>query len=174
MSSLLSSPVEQLQVLSSAVLRESSLGLEHNQKNFSPLNSHAAALQLSQVRFILILPINNEMVKKVARVAAAAQRPRSCFQHTITTILVSFNFCAPDLKAHLAKYESPNRSIPGLISRLTAPSCFATLKTDSQRGCRSHTPCPSSTVSSLTALTVSLKVTTTRFQNGQMVISSRF
>ncbi|TNM96695.1 hypothetical protein fugu_014851 [Takifugu bimaculatus] len=48
-SSLLSSPVEQLQVLSSAVLRESSLGLEYNQKNFSPLNSHAAALLLSQV-----------------------------------------------------------------------------------------------------------------------------
>lgn len=67
----------------------------------------------------------------------------SCIQHTIITILVCFNFCAPDLKAHFAKCESPNRWIPGLISHLSAPSCFATLKTDSQRGCRSHTPCPS-------------------------------
>lgn len=96
-SSLLSSPVEQLQVLSSAVLRESSLGLECNQKNLSPLNSNAAALLLSQVRFILILPINIEMVKKVAWVAITAQRPCLCFQHTITTILVCFNVCAPDL-----------------------------------------------------------------------------
>lgn len=79
------------------MLRESSLGLECNQKNLSPLNSNAAALLLSQVRFILILPINIEMVKKVARVAITAQRPCSCFQHTITTILVCFNVCAPDL-----------------------------------------------------------------------------
>lgn len=51
-SSLLSSPVEQLQVLSSAVLRESSLGLDHNQINTSPLNSHTAALLLSQVHLV--------------------------------------------------------------------------------------------------------------------------
>uniref|UniRef100_A0A8C4DW85 Adaptor related protein complex 5 subunit zeta 1 n=1 Tax=Dicentrarchus labrax TaxID=13489 RepID=A0A8C4DW85_DICLA len=51
--SLLSSPVEQLQVLSSAVLREtpplSGQELNYNQENVSQLNSHAAALLLSQV-----------------------------------------------------------------------------------------------------------------------------
>lgn len=51
--SLLSSPVEQLQVLSSAVLREtlplSGQELNYNQENISQLNSHAAALLLSQV-----------------------------------------------------------------------------------------------------------------------------
>ncbi|XP_051243443.1 AP-5 complex subunit zeta-1 isoform X1 [Dicentrarchus labrax] len=50
--SLLSSPVEQLQVLSSAVLREtpplSGQELNYNQENVSQLNSHAAALLLSQ------------------------------------------------------------------------------------------------------------------------------
>ncbi|XP_029945181.1 AP-5 complex subunit zeta-1 isoform X2 [Salarias fasciatus] len=50
--SLLSSPVEQLQVLSSAVLREtlplSGQELSYNQENISQLNSHAAALLLSQ------------------------------------------------------------------------------------------------------------------------------
>ncbi|XP_036943677.1 AP-5 complex subunit zeta-1 isoform X1 [Acanthopagrus latus] len=50
--SLLSSPVEQLQVLSSAVLREtlplSGQELNYNQENISQLNSHAAALLLSQ------------------------------------------------------------------------------------------------------------------------------
>lgn len=48
---LLSSPVEQLQVLSSAVLRETSLDFDYTQEHISPLNSHAAALLLSQVRF---------------------------------------------------------------------------------------------------------------------------
>ncbi|XP_044188217.1 AP-5 complex subunit zeta-1 isoform X2 [Thunnus albacares] len=52
LSSLLSSPSEQLQVLSSAVLREtlplSGQELNYNQDNFSQLNSHAAALLLSQ------------------------------------------------------------------------------------------------------------------------------
>uniref|UniRef100_A0A671WHW2 Adaptor related protein complex 5 subunit zeta 1 n=1 Tax=Sparus aurata TaxID=8175 RepID=A0A671WHW2_SPAAU len=51
--SLLSSPVEQLQVLSSAVLREtlplSGQELNYNQENIGQLNSHAAALLLSQV-----------------------------------------------------------------------------------------------------------------------------
>ncbi|CAF95532.1 unnamed protein product, partial [Tetraodon nigroviridis] len=47
---LLSSPVEQLQVLSSAVLRETSLDFDYAQEKISPLNSHAAALLLSQVR----------------------------------------------------------------------------------------------------------------------------
>lgn len=51
--SLLSSPVEQLQVLSSAVLREtpplSGQEVNYNQENISPLNDHAAALLLSQV-----------------------------------------------------------------------------------------------------------------------------
>uniref|UniRef100_A0A671WIN5 Adaptor related protein complex 5 subunit zeta 1 n=1 Tax=Sparus aurata TaxID=8175 RepID=A0A671WIN5_SPAAU len=50
--SLLSSPVEQLQVLSSAVLREtlplSGQELNYNQENIGQLNSHAAALLLSQ------------------------------------------------------------------------------------------------------------------------------
>ncbi|XP_070704688.1 AP-5 complex subunit zeta-1 isoform X2 [Pempheris klunzingeri] len=50
--SLLSSPVEQLQVLSSAVLRETlplpGQELHYNQENTSQLNSHAAALLLSQ------------------------------------------------------------------------------------------------------------------------------
>lgn len=50
--SLLSSPVEQFQVLSSAVLREtlppSGQELHHNQENIS-LNDHAAALLLTQV-----------------------------------------------------------------------------------------------------------------------------
>ncbi|XP_040918617.1 AP-5 complex subunit zeta-1 isoform X2 [Toxotes jaculatrix] len=50
--SLLSSPLEQLQVLSSAVLREtlplSGQELNHNQDNTSQLNTHAAALLLSQ------------------------------------------------------------------------------------------------------------------------------
>ncbi|XP_023251576.1 AP-5 complex subunit zeta-1 isoform X1 [Seriola lalandi dorsalis] len=50
--SLLSSPVEQLQVLSSAVLRETlplpGQELNYNQENISQLNSYAAALLLSQ------------------------------------------------------------------------------------------------------------------------------
>nr|XP_046271092.1 AP-5 complex subunit zeta-1 isoform X1 [Scatophagus argus] len=50
--SLLSSPVEQLQVLSSAVLRETlplpGQELNYNQQNLSQPNSHAAALLLSQ------------------------------------------------------------------------------------------------------------------------------
>ncbi|KAG7239441.1 hypothetical protein INR49_028912, partial [Caranx melampygus] len=50
--SLLSSPVEQLQVLSSAVLRETlplpGQEVNYNQENISQLNSHAAALLLSQ------------------------------------------------------------------------------------------------------------------------------
>ncbi|KAF7651413.1 hypothetical protein LDENG_00111360, partial [Lucifuga dentata] len=50
--SLLSSPVEQLQVLSSAVLREtlppSGQEVNYNQDISSPLNSHSAALLLSQ------------------------------------------------------------------------------------------------------------------------------
>ncbi|XP_071330354.1 AP-5 complex subunit zeta-1 isoform X1 [Trachinotus anak] len=50
--SLLSSPAEQLQVLSSAVLREtlplSGQELNYNQENISQLNTHAAALLLSQ------------------------------------------------------------------------------------------------------------------------------
>ncbi|CAN9505833.1 unnamed protein product [Ophioblennius macclurei] len=52
--SLLSSPVEQLQVLSSAVLREtlplSGHELSYNQENISQLNSYAAALLLSQAK----------------------------------------------------------------------------------------------------------------------------
>ncbi|TKS91667.1 AP-5 complex subunit zeta-1 [Collichthys lucidus] len=52
--SLLSSPSEQLQVLGSAVLREtlplSGQELNYNQENVSQLNSHAAALLLSQAR----------------------------------------------------------------------------------------------------------------------------
>ncbi|XP_076608780.1 AP-5 complex subunit zeta-1 isoform X2 [Chaetodon auriga] len=52
--SLLSSPAEHLQVLSSAVLREtlplSGQELNYNQENISQLNSHAAALLLSQAR----------------------------------------------------------------------------------------------------------------------------
>ncbi|KAM7386508.1 hypothetical protein PAMA_009220 [Pampus argenteus] len=52
LSSLLSSPSEQLQVLSSAVLREtlplSGQERNYNQDNISQLNSHAAALLLSQ------------------------------------------------------------------------------------------------------------------------------
>lgn len=51
--SLLSSPAEPLQVLSSAVLREtlplSGQELNYNQENISQLNTHAAALLLSQV-----------------------------------------------------------------------------------------------------------------------------
>ncbi|XP_054463765.1 AP-5 complex subunit zeta-1 isoform X2 [Anoplopoma fimbria] len=51
--SLLSSPAEQFQVLSSVVLREtlplSGQEVNYNQENFSQLNSHAAALLLSQV-----------------------------------------------------------------------------------------------------------------------------
>ncbi|KAM9345581.1 AP-5 complex subunit zeta-1 [Symphorus nematophorus] len=50
--SLLSSPAEQFQVLSSAVLRETlplaGQELDYSQENFSQLNSHAAALLLSQ------------------------------------------------------------------------------------------------------------------------------
>ncbi|XP_074511476.1 AP-5 complex subunit zeta-1 isoform X3 [Sebastes fasciatus] len=50
--SLLSSPAEQFQVLSSAVLREtlplSGQDVNYNQENISQLNSHAAALLLSQ------------------------------------------------------------------------------------------------------------------------------
>ncbi|XP_075941037.1 AP-5 complex subunit zeta-1 isoform X4 [Anarhichas minor] len=50
--SLLSSPAEQFQVLSSAVLREtlplSGQEANYNQENFTQLNSHAAALLLSQ------------------------------------------------------------------------------------------------------------------------------
>ncbi|XP_068574442.1 AP-5 complex subunit zeta-1 isoform X2 [Cebidichthys violaceus] len=50
--SLLSSPAEQFQVLSSAVLREtlplSGQEVNYNQENFIQLNSHAAALLLSQ------------------------------------------------------------------------------------------------------------------------------
>ncbi|XP_041812968.1 AP-5 complex subunit zeta-1 isoform X2 [Chelmon rostratus] len=50
--SLLSSPAEQFQVLSSAVLREtlplSGQEVNYNQENISQLNSHAAALLLSQ------------------------------------------------------------------------------------------------------------------------------
>ncbi|KAG8007169.1 AP-5 complex subunit zeta-1, partial [Nibea albiflora] len=52
--SLLSSPSEQLQVLGSAVLREtlplSGQELNYNQENAGQLNSHAAALLLSQAR----------------------------------------------------------------------------------------------------------------------------
>ncbi|KAE8282949.1 AP-5 complex subunit zeta-1 Adaptor-related protein complex 5 zeta subunit [Larimichthys crocea] len=52
--SLLSSPSEQLQVLGSAVLREtlplSGQELNYSQENVSQLNSHAAALLLSQAR----------------------------------------------------------------------------------------------------------------------------
>uniref|UniRef100_A0A7N6F5Z7 Adaptor related protein complex 5 subunit zeta 1 n=1 Tax=Anabas testudineus TaxID=64144 RepID=A0A7N6F5Z7_ANATE len=52
--SLLSAPAEQIQVLSSAVLREtlplSGQELNYNQENAAQLNSHAAALLLSRVR----------------------------------------------------------------------------------------------------------------------------
>lgn len=47
---LLISPAEQLQVLSSAVLRETTVEFDYIQENINPLNSHAAALLLSQVR----------------------------------------------------------------------------------------------------------------------------
>lgn len=70
-------------------------------------------------------------------------------------------------------HPPPHRLVPGAIWGLTVLSCFATLITDSQRvrvPC-SHTPCPSWTVSSLTAPTLLLKVT---FYNGVEVENSRW
>lgn len=64
--SLLSSPGEQFQVLSSAVLREtlplSGQELNYDHENISQLNSHAAALLLSQVcsnAYVVFGLINN-------------------------------------------------------------------------------------------------------------------
>ncbi|XP_062294575.1 AP-5 complex subunit zeta-1 isoform X2 [Scomber scombrus] len=87
---LLSSPSEQLQVLSSAVLRETLplSGQEHNynQEHFSQLNSHAAALLLSQTGSRADL---SSLCAQLLR--SLESRPSEGPSHTLTNTLPILN-----------------------------------------------------------------------------------
>ncbi|XP_053193736.1 AP-5 complex subunit zeta-1 isoform X2 [Scomber japonicus] len=87
---LLSSPSEQLQVLSSAVLREtlplSGQEQNYNQENFSQLNSHAAALLLSQTGSRADL---SSLCAQLLR--SLESRPSEGPSHTLTNTLPILN-----------------------------------------------------------------------------------
>lgn len=133
---LLSSPVEQLQVLSSAVLRETSLDFDYTQEHISPLNSHAAALLLSQVRF------NSSYLhwdaEKSCLDAVTAQRHYSCVQHTVTSNKpVLFLLFPLWPKKHLLRHANP----PQVGSRSDLSSyCAQLLRNLDNR--QSESPCP--------------------------------
>lgn len=69
-------------------------------------------------RLGLFLSINLEMVTKVAWVASTAQRPCSCLQHTITTILVCFKFCAPFSKMRISQQVNSRTDLSSYCAQL--------------------------------------------------------
>lgn len=197
---LLSSPVEQFQVLSSTVLQETfpfpGQELNCNQENSSLLNTHAAALLLSQVGcnvysvqqnfcFVELFSIwmcyslleihSTEQLKTVINhrlfvrdIPVQIAKGNCIFWWTETLIVVSANcdvvfvFLVMHSWPNSWKMQTPNRLHPGLIYLRSVLSSFALLKADNRRhrATRSHTSCPSSTVSSHAAQSASQKVAT--------------